>query len=216
MTKIEKYVSGGQTRCVQAAFRMLVYAYRHVDIDKQEADRITGYVEGRGTWQFRMFLGLAQHGLHVTDHEDFDVNLFLKNQRQAISRQVGDEVVVQGILDETDLEAEHRAVRACLASELIEFKETVPSFDDFRGYISEGCVCLANVNRRILDRKPGREGHILLVEDISDSEVLVHDPGPGGGLNITLERDLFAEAWTSPSPEVANIIAIREPRSGHS
>ena len=199
MTKVEKYVSGGHTRCVQAAFRMLVYAFREIDVDEPEADLITGYVEGRGSWQFRMFLGLAKYGLHVIDHEDFDIELFLADPKLAISRQVGDENAVRSILDETDIEAEHRAVRACLASELVEFRESMPEFNDFQRYINEGCICLANVNRRVLDNKPGREGHILLIERIEDDEVVVHDPGPGGGLGIKIEKELFIQSWRSPS-----------------
>lgn len=207
--KITKYIDGGTTRCVQASFRMLVHAKTGKDIGSELADEVTGYVEGRGTWQFRMFLGLASYGMTVLDHEKFDIHLFLRDPEAAIKLQVGDPQVVAAIVDETDFEAETLAVKKCIDSSQIEFIETSPNIEHITEYLADNRLLMVNVNRRILDNKDGREGHILIVEKIVNEQVVVHDPGPGGGLNIPIDIELFRSAWTSPAPEMANIIAVK-------
>ncbi|MEI4233257.1 hypothetical protein [Roseovarius sp. D22-M7] len=207
--KITEYIYGGKTRCVQAAFRMFVHAKTGKDIGCEKADKITGYVEGRGTWQFRMLLGLASFGLQVVDQENFDIELFLSDPEEAIRRQVGDPDTVAAIIQETDLEAEKTAVRKCLELQSVQFLEKVPARQDILKYLEENWLLMVNVNRRILDGKPGREGHILIVEALSGENIFCHDPGPGGGLNIPIKFDLFEVAWKSPEPDMANIIAVR-------
>src|SRR5271166_6063002 len=54
----------------------------------------------------------------------------------------------------------------------------------------------------------GREGHILIVEEIEDEEVVVHDPAPNGGLGVRIPRKLFEKAWTSPAETMANYISV--------
>ncbi|MEM8988268.1 MAG: hypothetical protein AAGC95_16250 [Pseudomonadota bacterium] len=205
---INKFINGGIDRCVQASFRMIAIAHTGNDPGKEEADRLTGYVEGRGTWQFRMFLSLAEMGLSIVDHENFDFQGFLTDPEKAIFEQVEDPEAVQGILDETDIPAEQAAIRSCIESELISFDQSVPSFSDIEQQIEKNRIVMCNVNLRVLEGRDGREGHMLLIKSLHKDFIVAHDPGSNGGLNKKFARAKFEEAWSSPSPEMANYIAI--------
>ena len=208
--KIKNYVSGGMTRCGQACFRMIVDTLANQTISESEADKITGYVEGRGTWQFKMLLGFASFGLSVKDHENFNVALFLENPVKAIEEQTEDKDAIKGILDETDCEAEQKAVASCLQSPLIKFVDSIPKLDDLKNELSSNAFVIVNVNSKVLQNKPGREGHILIIEDILDDHIIVTDPGPQGGLGVKIPIDLFIKAWNSPSQKMANFISVKK------
>ena len=207
-SKLKKYISGGTKRCVQASYRMVVHALTGDDPGEDAADIQTGYVEGRGTWQFRMLLALADYSLKVVDHELIDTQLFLMDPAEAIRAQAGNELVAQQIIDETDIEAEKNAVRKCLENPLITFEESVPSIEQMEEELRVGNLLLVNVNSRVLRGQKGRQGHILIIENIDDDMVTYHDPGIDGGLNKQIEKNEFVKAWHSPSVEMANYIAV--------
>ncbi len=211
--KVKTYVSGGEIRCVQSAFRMVLHALTGKDPGQDAADEMTGYREGRGTWQFKMLLAFADHGLHAIDHENLDIETFVLNPERAIRKQVEDETAIQSIFDETDFETEIEAVKKCIASDRITFIETVPTIDDLRSELARGRLVMVNVNRSVLRGIEGHEGHILILEEINniDKTLVVHDPGPSpeGSLNKRIDKDLFEKAWTSPSKHLANYISVR-------
>lgn len=206
--QVKQYISGGAIRCVQSSFRMIVLALTGEDPGEEAADRMTGYVEGRGTWQFRMLLALADYGLHAVDHEKFNVREFIDDPVSAIREQFRDEAAVQSILDETDLAAECEALASCVQSPFITFIESVPTFDDLSAQIAKGRLVMVNVNLQVLEGKSAREGHILILENIDGDTVVAHDPGPNGGLGRSFPRDLFQKAWQSPSIAAANYISV--------
>lgn len=187
---------------------MIVEAYQGADPGEALADAVTGYVEGRGTWQFRMMLALADLGLHVIDHENFDFRKFVIDPAGAIQAQTQDEHVTQLVLAETDLAAETKAAQQCIESPQIELIQAVPTFDDVIAQIALGRIVICNVNLQALEGKPEREGHILLIVDGGDTVVIAHDPGPHGSLGRSFNRDLFQKAWASPSPAMANYISV--------
>ena len=94
--QIKNYISGGEIRCLESAFRMVVEALVGYDPGQDATDRMTGYVEGRGTWQFKTLLSLAELGLNVIDHEQLDVQEFIADPVAAIRKQVVDEAAIQG------------------------------------------------------------------------------------------------------------------------
>jgi hypothetical protein len=208
-TKVKRYVAGGTTRCVQAAFRMVVETLVGIDPGQERADVLTGYVEGRGTWQFRMLLALADLQLHVVDHELFDFRKFTIDPAGAIEDQVKEDHIAKLILAETDVAAEVDAVKRCLLNPNIELVNSRPSFEDLCEQVSLGRLVMCNVNLQVLEGKAEREGHILLVERVEDNLVVAHDPGPHGGLARRFDRNLFLRAWRSPSDAMANYISVR-------
>jgi hypothetical protein len=187
---------------------MVVEALTGHDPGQDEADKMTGYVEGRGTWQFRMLLALADLGLNVIDHEKFNVQEFIDDPEAAIRKQVEDEAAIQGILNETDIEAERSALQRCVASDRIQFIESVPTLADLTREIAQERLVLCGVDLQVLKGKDAREGHMLIVEALEGEDIIVHDPGPDGGLGVRIPIKLFHAAWTSPSEAMASIISV--------
>lgn len=205
---ITHYISGGATRCVQASFRMILETYQGSDIGEARADDLTGYIDGRGTWQFRMLLAFANFGFNVIDHENFDFGKFIIDPKGAIQDQTQDDHVTNLIMAETDIPAETAAVHLCINSPRINLIRGIPTFDDVIVQIMLGRLVMCNVNLQVLEGRSERAGHILIPTYIDNNVVIAHDPGPHGSLNRSFCRDLFESSWTSPAPTMANYISV--------
>ena len=95
-----------------------------------------------------------------------------------------------------------------MASDRVRLIDAVPTFDDLKQGLAQGRLLLCNVDLQVLKRKEKREGHLLIVEAMDDTNIIVDDPGPAGGLGIAIPIKLFYEAWTSPAKTMANVIFV--------
>lgn len=206
--KVSLIVSSDDKHCLQSSFRMVAEAFTGVDPGSEAADRLTGYVEERGTWQFRAMLAFAQLDLEVIDHEKFDTQEFLRDPENAIRMQVQDDTVAAQNIADTDLKSEVSALRQCVASPKITFIESVPKFEDLRRETARGRLIICNVNSRILEGQDGHMGHFVVVEAIDDDVVTMHNPSPPGRYGVRIPTQLFYKAWTSPSDTMANYLSI--------
>lgn len=195
----------GTGRCVQAAFRMAMEAMTGTDPGCEQADELTGYAAGRGTWQFRMLTALASKDLEVCDVEALDVDLFLRDPRAAIRQQLLDDEVAEEYIADTDLPSEVSALQDCMANPRISFSNTTPTVGDARNALKGDAILLCHVNSRVLTEQPGHSGHMILLEEITDDDVLFHDPGPPSQWARRVGIETFEKAWAA----VPNYISVR-------
>lgn len=183
------------SRCVQASFRMVVETLTGRDPGFVAADQLTGYVEGHGTWQFRMLISLARTGLRVRDVEALNISLFLEDPEAAIREQVRDEGVAKDYIDDTNLSSEVSALRECVEDARVEFLETTPTLEDAAQAIKVDTLLLCHVNGRTLAEESGHTGHLIVVEAIDEDSVLLHNPGPPAQWAKRVDAALFEKAW---------------------
>ena len=191
-------------RCVQAAFRMAMAAMTGIDPGFERADELTGYSDDRGTWQFRMLVAFANAGLEVCDVEALDVDLFLHDPKAAIREQVLDDDVAEEYIADTDLTREMSALKECQDNPHVSFLNDTPTVEDAATAIQENGLLLCHVNSRVLTDRPGHSGHMVVVEEITDKDVLLHDPGPPSQWARRVEIPLFEKAWAA----VPNYISV--------
>ncbi len=212
MARIREYIGNpDENHCLQASFMMVVDTALSRRLTWSESETLTGYVPERGTWQFQMLLAFADMGFNAVDHERFDAELFVRDPEAAIRQQIGDdEDTIQAVLDDTDLEAEAKRVRACLESPRVEFRNSVPTLEDMQGALADDAYVLATVNsRQFHGRGDGYEGHLVVIESL-DGMVRMKDPFEGVG-ELAVPVGDFINAWHSPSESMANFIAVWPP-----
>jgi len=193
-----------RNHCVQASFRMAMEALAGRDPGPARAEELTGWVPGRGTWQFRMLIALADAGLAVADVEPLDVERFLADPAAEIVREVESREVAEQYIADTDLEAEVAALRACVAHPRIAFVDRAPTIGEARDAL-EGCaLLLCHVNGKALTDEPGHSGHMVVVERIDEHSVLLHNPGPPARFRHELPIATFERAWR----EMRNFIRV--------
>jgi hypothetical protein len=193
--------------CLQSCYIMVVESGTGEKLDFDQADSETGFVKGRGTWQFQMMLSLADRGFRVVDHENFDPEAFVLDPTASIALQVGNESALESVLAVTDVAAEASRVQACLNRIGVDFTSSVPTLDDLKSVLDSGAYVMTTLNaKKFYFDDDGYDGHLVIIESISDLGVSMQDPFLEGGANI-VDIDRFFEAWTSPSDSMANFVA---------
>jgi hypothetical protein len=200
--------SPDELHCVQCTFRMAAQALTGELLTMDEVERLTGFEEGRESWPFASMLAFAEMGLTVTNTEAFDPDLFVRDPREALWQQLGDEEVVARQFEVSDVYAQVEILKNCLAHPRIEFRNRAPKPSDLQAQLEGDAVLMVMLNIRALHGREGYAGHNVLVHDGTDSTLTFEDPGPPpmAGQRVPLED--FVRAWQSPTEGMANIVRV--------
>jgi hypothetical protein len=196
------------THCYQAVLKMVLRRFRpHCEQSWEALDRITGKVEGLGTWPFAGLTWLHEQRLDLTNVELMDNARFAAEGRTYIAELAGQEFADshhRGL----DLSAVQAQARTFVESVRCEVR--IPTIDDVRRAVSEGCLVICNVNSRALNGREGYSGHYVVVKGFDEHGLIVHDPGPPGEPNRRVAFGSFESAWASPSPAVKWLVIVRD------
>lgn len=195
--------------CLPAAVAMAVQGTTYRSVSMTEAEKLTLWDPKLPTWQFAAILAMARMDLHVIDAEKFSPEEFAADPEATLRKQVGDKATADWIVQHTDLEKEVNLVKECLAEPNVEFRDIVPTFDDLKKEIDSGAALICNVNSKALSEREGYVGHQVVLLDVTEAEVELHDPGLPARPNHRVSRDTFLKAWQYPSETMANFISIR-------
>jgi hypothetical protein len=197
------------THCYQAALKMVLGRFRPERDDSwAELDRVTGKVEGQGTWPFAGLTWLHEQGLTLENVELTDNRRFAAEGRAYVAEVAGREFA-----DSLDGGGDLSWVQtqAAVFVEKVRCEVRTPTVDDIRGAVAAGGLVICNVNSRALNGREGYLGHFVVVKGFDEESLIVHDPGPPGQANRKIRLEQFEQAWASPSSAVKWLVSIREP-----
>ncbi|MCA9373034.1 peptidase C39 family protein [Candidatus Woesebacteria bacterium] len=194
------------THCFQAVVRMVAKFYwPEEEYSWEELDQVTGKEPGMWTWPLRGYLWLQQKGLAISMVEVFDYELFAANGKEYLVDFVG-----QAVADEQDahsnIETEMEYTKQVL--EKISVTKKIPTLDDVEKAIVQEKIVICNVNSASLNNIPGYSGHFVIVLDVRDSAVIIHDPGQPAKAQRVVSRTDFDRAWGSPAAEQKNMVVV--------
>lgn len=199
--------------CLQACHQMAVATQVRRVLTLEQAEVDTGYAPGLLTWQFSMLLSLAdRYNLHVVDFEDFDVHAFASDPEQSVRDQIADSAAAEEQISGSNLALEAERATLCVEHPRIAFRQGLPSLDDVANYCDSGATVIVLLNGAVLLGGDDYRPHFVIVRDVSDDRVIIDDPGPPAHPDWTIPKDAFLRAWHSPTPSVANLIAISRQR----
>ncbi len=195
--------------CLQASVRMVWQGLTGSALSGEEAESITGFVSQQQSWPFAAMLGLAERGLWVRSIEDFDPRGFIRDPASEIRRQSEEEDIVSHVLRVSDVEQERSRVQRCLEHPRIEFERRVPSLDDLNTAVTRpatGVIC--NVNYKALVGEDGYTGHFVVIDQISQTELRLQNPGLPAIPDQVVDIGRFCAAWKHPSETMGNALIV--------
>ena len=199
------------THCFQAALKMVLQRFRSRDLSWEELDRITGKVDGFGTWPFAGLTWLSELGLDLTNVEHMDNRRFAREGRAYIA-EVTDREFAESLdrgLDLSRVQAE-----AAVFIDKVRCEVRIPTIDDIRRAVRAGGLVICNVNSRALNDREGYLGHFVVVKGFDEQGLIVHDPGPPGEANRRVPFETFEKAWAYPNATVKWLVVVRDTASG--
>ena len=200
--------TGDGTHCFQAALKM---ALAYVDPDREytyeELDEISQKDPGKWTWPTTAMLWLMEHHYEIRLVEEFDYAAFAERGGDYLIEKCGYEVA-QVQMDNSDIERERKIAAKFVEYAPLEFR--IPTIADLRRYLNDHWVITCNINSALLHGQPGYSGHFVIITDVTDDEVILHDPGLPPSPNFAVERAVFEKAWGYPESSDKNLLAVRK------
>jgi hypothetical protein len=198
----------GSLHCLQASFMMAAQSILGRVLSWEEADQLTGYVEGRDTWPYALFLSAAEMGMSIHSIELFDPQAMAKDPSEEVRRIFGPGEIAESVIGGMDLAYESELAARCLNNPRISFEVRVPNTADIESAISTDRLALVSLDYGLLHSTGEYEGHLVLVSGIDDVQAEIFDPGPPGDAALHLSREALEAAMHSPTEDSGAVIFV--------
>lgn len=172
----------------------------------EELDRLSKKEPGKWTWPTAAMLWLMQNGFELRLVEEFDYRAFAERGGDYLIEKCGHEVA-QVQMENSDIPREQG-----IAADFVQYApldHRVPTIADIEEYLKGHWVVVCNVNSALMHNQTGYSGHFVVITDVNEDEVILHDPGLPPSPDFAVTRDLFERAWAYPAPTDKNLLAIR-------
>lgn len=196
--------------CMQMCLRSALAATGSRELmSVEEIDGITGFQKGKLTWPMRAYISVANRGRRVRVYDPTDFVRLAEDPEKYLFEEMGEETA-KYIIAESDIAAAASDARTLLENKNIQLHCDIPSEADLVRAINDTFLCICHVNQKMIRNEDGYEAHSVLVLrfDSESSEFIVHNPGPPPVACQRLGRELFLQAWASPSANLKTLFAI--------
>ncbi len=194
-------------RCLPACLRMALHAIEGRDPGAQVCEALAGFCAGHPTWNFRAYRTCAQRArVHVIDPTDFI--RFSEDPLGLLTETFGPEDAAH-LAQKADLaQAARDAGELCAPTPNLTLECRIPTPEDLEMQLQQENLVLCGVDLRVLNgRAPGAD-HGVLCLNISEREVLLHDPGLPPWPFRRVPRDRFIAAWSTPNLEARWLMSL--------
>ena len=191
--------------CYSAALAMVLsYFVPEVPAVVEVGERVSAKPEGKSAWPIAAPLWLQNHGLDVAVTFDFDYEALAELGIEYIRARYGDEVAdwqqQHSLLPSAD------SVRQFLAS--VRFDRRTPHLALIETALTDGRLVVVTVNPKRLMQQEGYGNHSVVVKGMTDSEVLLHNPGLPPVPQQHVSHEDFVAAWSSPSNDARYLMSV--------
>lgn len=200
--------TGDGTHCWQASLKMALASFEpEKEFSYDELDKISGKVPGKWTWPTTSMLWLLDRGYELILKSDFDYADFAKRGEKYLQERCGEEVAKAQIANSI-VSLELAAAKKLAASGIAD--RTLPTLFDLRNLLASGYVLICNVNAATLHWIAGYSAHFVVVTEITEQFVTLHDPGLPPKPNFQVSVSSFEAAWAYPEARDRNVLALKK------
>jgi hypothetical protein len=198
--------TGDGTHCFQAALRMaLAVVIPGRAFSMEELDLISQKQPGMWTWPTAAMFWLLKEGVSLKLIEEFDYTAFAERGEAYLVERFGEEVA-RAQAEHSDIDREREIARRFAAMAPIE--QRVPGINDLCKQVERGAVVIVNLNAAELSGQEGYSGHFVVICEVREKSVVLHDPGLPPRPHLEVPWTAFLAAWSWPSDRERNLLAI--------
>lgn len=198
--------TGDGTHCFQAAMKMALAVHLpEREFSYEELDGISEKLPGKWTWPTAAMLWMIEHGLSLRLIEEFDYRAFVLRGESYLIERFGKEVGEAQIAN-SDIDRERDVARRFAEIAPLEYR--IPDLADVQAELRRGSVVILNVNAAALHGVRGYSGHFIVVCDVDEQTVTLHDPGLPPSPSLRVPRGQFECGWAYPVARDKNMLSI--------
>lgn len=193
--------------CYEASLRMILKFFQpDREYSWEEMETITGKKEGLWTWPQQGMLWFQEHGFDVVNIETFDYPRFVETGVNYLFELYGEEGAKEQ-LAHCDIPAEIEICKQFYKEVKTELR--LPTWNDIKHLLEKGYLLGCLINSAALNNISGYVGHFVVIKGITDSTLILHDPGLPPQENRIVTYQTFERAWANPDENTKNIAAFK-------
>lgn len=192
--------------CALACYTMAAqYLLPNRNFTLERLAKIAGWRKGYVVWGFKLWKYLMDQGIHVIDYDTFDYETWVSKGFEALKKSLPAKDFKFYKDNSYGLEGESKYIKGMLNHPNFTYVNKKPTWEDVVKEFKQPGICDITLNSRLLNRKDGFVIHRVVLLDITDQEVVFHDPNSDwSGKNRREPLNFFRKVFEAmEEPELA-------------
>ena len=195
--KIVPYEKNRGSSCALSCYTMAArYLWPEKDITFDKLAEIAGYVNGYCVWGFPVWRWMIEQGAEIVDIDVIDYEAWAKEGLEGFMKSVSPKNFEWFASHSFDIEKDTKNLQKLFGNPRFSFVKKVANWDDVVREFAKPGICDVTIDARVLNGAEGYSLHRVLLLDITDNEVVFHDPDiEDTGANRRAKLESFRKAF---------------------
>jgi hypothetical protein len=202
--------------CALACYTMVAqYLLPDASVTFERLGKIANWRKNYVVWEFSIWQWLMDKGVYISDYDVIDYDAWSKEGIDGLKNSVPSEEFKWYAENTYDLNEVTKHIQQAFTCPNLTYIRKKPTWEDVVAEYEKPGICDIVLNSHALNRKDGFAAHRVVLIEITDTEVVFHDPNHDGSGEYRHESiDHFRKALESTeSPALARYSLASGPHS---
>lgn len=181
--------------CALACYTM-VARYYFPEVTFEQIAKISDWEPGYAIWAFKFWLWIMNKGIKIIDYDIIDYEAWVKKGIEGLKKSVSKKEFEFYLNETKNLDAYSEDIKKVFNHKNFTFYKKIPTFFDLESAFKNGSICEVTLDARTLDKKDGFSMHRVVILDITNKNIIFHDPRLNEPKPARIEsKELFIKSW---------------------
>ncbi len=175
------YQANPGNACALACYTMIAqYLLPDANVTFEQLGVIGDWKQGYVIWEFPVWNWLLDQGVYIIDYEPADDEAWANDGIEGLQQSIPLKEFEWYKQNTYDLEAVTKHLRKTLAHKNFTYIHQRPTWENVLAEYAKPGICDVTLNSKVLNSEAGLAAHRVVLLDITDDEVVFHDPNFNG------------------------------------
>ncbi len=175
------YYNNPGNACALACFTMITqYLLADDGVSFEQLGKIADWQKGYVVWEFPVWNWLMDHGVKITDYDVIDYNAWAQDGISGLKNSVPEKEFKWYEENTYNLNEVTGHIKQSLKNPNFTYIRRKPTWEDVVSEYQKPGICDIVLNSCVLNHKQGFSAHRVVLIEITNNEVVFHDPNRDG------------------------------------
>lgn len=181
MKEVPYHNNPSGTACALACYTMAAqYLLPEHDITFEQLGEIADQREGYAVWGFPVWQWLMNKGVYIIDYDVIDYDAWAKRGFESLKENLPENEFAFLEKATYDVDTVGKQIKLAFDHPNFTYVRKKTTWDDVIAEFNKPGICDLTLNSRALNKRDGFVLHRVMLIDITDNEVIFHDPNREG------------------------------------
>jgi hypothetical protein len=193
------YEGNRGSSCALSCYTMAArYLWPDKDITFEQFAKLSDYHNGYAVWGFAVWKWMVEQGARIVDYDIIDCEAWARDGLKGLENSISPKHFKYYTNLTFDIDKDTKNLQAIFGQSGFNFIKKKITWGDVEREFRKPGICDLTINARIIDDREGFSLHRIILLDITDKEVVFHDPNNDfGGANRHEPLEKFKKAFAN-------------------